>query len=110
MILAIEQDVGRFRKIVRGNVKRNLRKYITNGELIGRRGKELVSIPVPEIQLPYFRFGGKQKGVSQGEGEDGTPIGGNGKPGEGGDQAGDQPGAHIMEVEISLEEFSSNPG
>ncbi len=106
MILAIEQDVGRFRKIVRGNVKRNLRKYITNGELIGRRGKELVSIPVPEIQLPYFRFGGKQKGVSQGEGEDGTPIGGNGKPGEGGDQAGDQPGAHIMEVEISLEELA----
>ena len=52
MILAIEQDTQRFRQIVRGQVKQNLRKFMSNGELIGRVGRELVSIPLPEIALP----------------------------------------------------------
>jgi sporulation protein YhbH len=102
----IDQDVGRFRQIVRGHVRRNLRKYMSNGELIGRQGKELVSIPVPQIQLPHFRFGDKQSGgVGQGEGDVGTPVG----PGDqdGGQGAGDQPGQHIMEVEMSLEELAA---
>jgi sporulation protein YhbH len=105
MALSIEQDARRFRQIVRGKVKQNLRKYISNGELIGRQGKDLVSIPVPEIQLPYFRFGGKNKGVGQGEGEVGTAIGSDGQ-GTGSNQAGDQPGAHILEVELTLEELA----
>jgi sporulation protein YhbH len=105
MTLPIERDTRRFRKIVHGKIKRNLRKYMSKGELIGRRGKDLVSIPIPEIQLPYFRFGGKQKGVSQGEGEVGTPLGGDGQ-GEGDNQAGDQPGTHILEVELSMQELA----
>jgi uncharacterized sporulation protein YeaH/YhbH (DUF444 family) len=101
----IDQDARRFRKIVRGHVRKNLRKYMSNGELIGRRGKDLVSIPVPQIDLPRIRFGDKQKGgVGQGEGEVGTPMG----PGdqEGSGKAGDQPGRHILEVEMSLEELA----
>jgi uncharacterized protein len=57
MPLLIEHDSSRFRQIVRGQVKQNLRKYISNGELIGRQGKDLVSIPIPQIELPTFRFG-----------------------------------------------------
>jgi sporulation protein YhbH len=105
MVIAIEQDSRRFRQIVRGKVRQNLRQYISNGELIGRRGKDLVSIPIPEIQLPYFRFGGRVKGVSQGDGENGTPIGSDGD-GTGDSQAGDQPGNHILEVELTLEELA----
>ena len=102
----IDQDVGRFRQIVRGQVKRNLRKYMSNGELIGRQGKDLVSIPVPQIQLPHFRFGSKQAGgVGQGDGDVGTPIG-PGDPADGSGQAGDQPGSHIMEVELTLQELA----
>jgi hypothetical protein len=41
MILPIEQDTQRFRQIVRGQVKQNLRKFMSNGELIGRLGREL---------------------------------------------------------------------
>jgi hypothetical protein len=104
MILAIEQDTSRFRQIVRGKVRQNLRKYISNGELIGRQGKDLVSIPIPEIELPHFRFGGRRGGVGQGPGEVGTPIG-SGEPGDGNGQAGDQPGAHILEVELTLQEL-----
>ncbi len=104
MILAIEQDTQRFRQIVRGQVKQNLRKFMSNGELIGRRGRELVSIPLPEIDLPRFRFGGQSGGVGQGEGEEGTPLG-PGQPGNGHGQAGDQPGDHILEVELTMEEL-----
>jgi uncharacterized sporulation protein YeaH/YhbH (DUF444 family) len=101
----IDQDARRFRKIVRGHVRRNLRKYISNGELIGRKGKDLVSIPVPQIDLPRIRFGEKQMGgVGQGDGEVGTPIGRGDKDGQG--KAGDQPGRHIMEVEMSLEDLA----
>jgi uncharacterized sporulation protein YeaH/YhbH (DUF444 family) len=55
----IERDHQRFRKIVRGKVKSNLAKYISRGEMIGKKGKDLVSIPVPSIDIPQFRYGQK---------------------------------------------------
>lgn len=103
--LSIEQDAQRFRQIVRGKIKRNLRKYMSNRELLGRKGKDIVSIPLPEIELPHFRFGNPRGGVGQGEGEVGTPIG-RGKQKDGDGEPGDQPGAHIMEVELSLKELA----
>jgi uncharacterized protein len=105
MILTIEQDTNRFNQIVRGKVRQNLRKYISNSELIGRRGKDLVSIPVPQIQLPYFKFGDNGEGVGQGEGEVGSPIG-QGQQQGGSGKAGDQAGQHILEVEFTLEELA----
>ena len=104
MFLTIEQDASRFRQIVRGQVRQNLRKYMSNGELIGRQGKDLVSIPIPQIELPHFRYGNGQGGVGQGEGEEGTPLG-PGEPGQGNGRAGNQPGAHILEVELTLQEL-----
>ncbi|MBI3762472.1 MAG: DUF444 family protein [Chloroflexi bacterium] len=105
MTLPIEQDASRFRQIVRGKIKQNLRKYISNSELIGRRGKDLVSIPIPEIELPHFRFGEPRGGVGQGEGEVGSSLG-PARPGDGSGPAGDQPGFHILEVELTLEELA----
>ncbi len=104
--LRIDRDTQRFRKIVRGHVRRNLRKYMSNGELIGRQGKDLVSIPVPQIELPHFRFNSKQQGgVGQGEGRVGDPVD-SGQPGDGQGQAGDQPGQHVLEVELTLDELA----
>ena len=63
----IDQDQRRFREIVRGKIKQNLRKYITQGEMLGKKGKEVVSIPLPQIDIPHFRYGQKQTGgVGQG--------------------------------------------
>jgi hypothetical protein len=104
MILTIEQDTSRFRQIVRGQVRQNLKKYMSNGELIGRQGKDLVSIPIPQIELPHFRFGNGQGGVGQGDGEVGDPIG-RGDPKDGNGKAGNQPGNHILEVEMTLQEL-----
>lgn len=106
MTLPIDQDASRFRQIVRGQIKQNLRKYMSNSELIGRQGKDLVSIPIPEIELPHFRFGEPRGGVGQGEGEVGMSLPKAARPGDGGGPAGDQPGYHILEVELTLEELA----
>jgi uncharacterized sporulation protein YeaH/YhbH (DUF444 family) len=110
MILRIDQDHNRFRQIVRGRIKRDLKKYISSGELIGRRGRDLVSIPLPQIRIPQFVYGHKQTGgVGQGDGAVGTVLG----PGdaEGGQEgAGNQPGQHLLEVDVSLDELAQMLG
>ena len=45
--LRIHQDHARFRQIVKGRVRRELRKFISRGELIGKQGQKTVSIPLP---------------------------------------------------------------
>src|SRR4029450_4852483 len=107
MIMKIERDQRRFRQIVRGRIRQNLRKYITHGEMIGRKGRDLVSIPVPSLDIPHFRFGDNGAGgVGQGEGEEGQPIAKGGDPKDGQGPAGSDPGGgHLLEVDISLEEL-----
>lgn len=101
----IERDHQRFRKIVRGKVKSNLSKYISRGELIGKKGRDLVSIPLPQIDIPQFRYGKRGSGgVGQGEGQVGQSL--TAPDGEGKSGAGDQPGGHILEVELTMEEMA----
>ena len=108
MSLRIDQDHSRFRNIVRGRIRQNLRKYISKGELLGRQGKDIVSIPIPQIDIPKLRFGDKQQGgVAQGDGEPGDALSGNPQEGDGGEgQAGDQAGDHALEVELPLDELA----
>ena len=107
MVQRINHDHSRFRQIVRGRIRDNLRKYITHGEMIGRKGRELVSIPLPQLDLPHFRFGQNGSGgVGQGEGEVGQALGPGQEQGQGAGQAGNEPGQHLREVEVSLEELA----
>ena len=62
MALKIKSDHARFRQIVRGRIKQNLRKYISKGEMIGKQGKDTISIPVPSIDLPHFVFDHRDTG------------------------------------------------
>lgn len=97
-MLKIRKDHARFKKIVRGSIKKNLKQHITKGEMIGRKGGRYVSIPIPQIQIPRFRFGPNDGGgVGQGDGEEGQVV----QP-----EAGDEAGNHILEVEVSLEELA----
>lgn len=108
MSLKIDQDHSRFRAIVRGKIRENLKRYISHGELIGRKGKDLVSIPIPQIDIPRFRYGDKQAGgVGQGDGEPGDPLGGQEQEGDGQGKAGKDPGEHVLEVEVTLEELAN---
>ncbi len=102
----IETELQRFRKIVQGKIREDMKKYISSGELIGRKGKDFISIPVPQIDLPSFRFGRKgASGVGQGKGEIGDPISFGDDDNDGSGKAGNAPGHHILEVDLTLEEF-----
>ncbi len=103
MVNRIHKDQQRFRQIVRGRIRRDLRRYVRDGELLGRQGKDAVSIPIPEIELPRFTFdSGQGSGVGRG---DGNPADGQGQdPGEG--EAGEGEGQHLIEVEVKLEDLA----
>src|SRR5262249_4942308 len=62
--------------------------------------------PLPQIEIPQFRYGQKGSGgVGQGDGDVGQPLGPT--KGDSNSGAGDQPGGHILEVELSMEELAS---
>ena len=88
MISLIEQDHQRFRQIVRGKIRKDLRKFISRGDLLGREGGRTVSIPLHDIDIPTFRYGDNSGGVGMGEGGEGQSVSpGKGDKGQGGDQA-----------------------
>ena len=104
MILKIEKDHQRFRQIVKGRIRDDLRKFLTKGELIGKEGKHLISIPVRGIELPHFRYGDNSGGIGTGDGKEGDVVGkGNGK---GKSQGGTEQGHHMMEVDLTLDELA----
>jgi sporulation protein YhbH len=108
MPLKIKGDHARFKEIVRGKIKDNLRKYIQKGEMIGKKGKDLITIPVPSIDIPHFRYGHKEQGgVGQGEGDVGTVLGPGAVEGDGHGQAGKGEGEHTLEVDISLDDLAT---
>ena len=106
--MKIRQDRSRFKEILRGKIRRNLRKYISSGEIIARSGKDIISIPIPNIDIPKFKYETRQqKGVGQGEGEVGDSVSGrDADSGEGAGGAGDQAGDHVLEEEITIEELA----
>lgn len=109
MTYNIQRDHARFRNIVRGKIKEDLKKFVTQGEMIGRKGKETVSIPMPQIEIPKFRFGSRQQGgVGSGQGNPGDPLGqgeeGDPQPGQG--EAGQEEGQHGLEVDLTIQELA----
>ena len=49
MVQKIDLDHTRFRQIVRGAIRRDLKRHIANGALMARRGSKSVSIPLPRV-------------------------------------------------------------
>lgn len=113
MALKIKQDQTRFKKIVRGKIKENLKKYISNGELIAKQGDKKVSIPLPQIDLPRFKFDHRDTGgVGMGPGEPGDVLqpGNVEQGGQGAGEAGDEAGEHTLDVDVSLDELAEMLG
>ncbi len=103
--MAIREDQSRFRDIIRGKIKENFKKYVTHGEMIGKRENDFVKIPVPSIDIPRFKYGPKQGGgVGQGQGQPGDQV--DGEPQDGSGEAGNNPGQHQLEAEISIDELA----
>jgi len=95
----IQTDVNRFRQIVRGRVREELRKHLGRQELIGKHGKRVVSIPIPRLETPHFVHDPGGQSVGQGDGQDGA-----------GRKAGNEPGQHLLEAEFTVEELAKMLG
>ena len=60
----IKQDHSRFRDIVRGKVRDNLKQYISNGELMGKQGGKAVKYPYRKLIYLVFALAQMSKEVS----------------------------------------------
>lgn len=91
----IDRDVDRFRQIIRGKIKQDLKKYMSQDgiNVYGKKGRHKITVPLPQIQLPRFIYGQKNGGVGQGG------------PGQG-NEAGNDPAENPLEVNVSLEEMA----
>lgn len=98
MSLKIDSDVERFRNIVKGKFRKDLKKHITSGSMVAQQGRKKLAIPMPGISIPHFTFGGKQVGgVGQddGTGQPGDKIGSGKGKGQGGKEADEDSGEHF---------------
>ena len=108
MFVKIERDHSRFKQIVRGKVRENLRKYVTHGEMIGRKGRDLVSIPVASARRPALPLRQERLGRRRpGRGRSKASRSASGEQESGTGQAGGEPGAHVLEVEVTLDELAA---
>lgn len=85
----IERDLERFKAIVRGEIQKRAREFLTREEFLGQLEGRLVSIPLPQLELPKIVYG-EEVGEGLGLGPGGEGLG---------------PGGHIPVAELELEEF-----
>lgn len=100
----ILKDLERFKKIVRGEIRKNLKELIETGSIVGQKGGDIVKVPIKSIRIPQFRYDPRAAGgLGAGEGEIGDPV--QVEP-NGMGQAGQGPGPHFREVEIEVRELA----
>lgn len=117
----IQEDHKKFRDVVSGRTRRELKRLIKSGSIVRQRPKGgKVTIAIPQIDIPHFVFGDTGEGVGRGPGKDGEVIGRDpprGKDGGAGDSPGE--GIHItidmedvlkfMEEELRLPKMKPKP-
>ena len=104
----IKRDHARFKKIVKGKIRDNLRQFISQGDMPAPKSDGTIKIPMPSIETPRFKFGDQQGGTGQGDGQVGDPVDGQPgqeQPGEG--EAGQGEGKKELEVELTVDELAS---
>jgi uncharacterized protein len=105
----IKRDESRFIDILKGKIKKDLRKYIKPGTVIlpGKGKREPIKIRFFNLPLPKLRYGPNFGGIGAGEGKPGDdlgPITGDPKQEGGEKQAGLEP-AEFFEVEFEEQEI-----
>lgn len=101
--MKIQDDLNRFKQIVKNKVKHNLGKYVSSGEMLGQQGGKIIKIPIDQIDLPTFTYG-QGSGVGQGDGEPGDPMDGSKKSDKA--KAGNEKGEHGQVAEFTPEELA----
>lgn len=116
MFTHMDADHSRFRKIIRGQIKQNLKKYIGGEDLIAQikdlptspGSSQKITIPLPHITLPRFTHAPSQQqesaGVGQGKGDVGDIL--NPTKQDENEEAGHHHGQHSIQDEVSLDELA----
>ncbi|HLN86806.1 MAG TPA: sporulation protein YhbH [Candidatus Limnocylindrales bacterium] len=97
----------RHRQKVREAIRNNIGDIIAEESIIGKDRHRVIKVPIRGIKEYRFVYGENTPGV--GQGGDGEPkpgdIVGQGKDGQGSQQAGDKPGVDYYETDVSLDEI-----
>ena len=103
MTKRIHEDHKKFRDVVSGRTRKELKRLIKSGAIVRSRPKGgKMTISIPEIEIPHFVFGDTGKGIGRGKGKEGDVIGRDPQPGKG-TGAGDQPGEGIN-IQVDLDD------
>lgn len=103
----IRKDHAKFRKVINGKLNERLKKFIKTGHILKMRpnGNGKLSIPIPQIDQPQFRFGKMNQGSGKGDGEPGETIDKDFEPGfgPGAGELGEGRGI-IVDVDVEVED------
>ena len=97
----------RHRQKVREAIRNNIGDIIAEESIIGKDKHRIIKVPIRGIKEYRFVYGENTPGV--GQGGDGEPkpgdVVGQGKDGQGSQQAGDKPGVDYYETDVTLDEL-----
>lgn len=101
----IDGDHKDFQDVYGGLRRKELKKFIKNGSIFRRRGKDgKVIITIPKIDIPHIVYGEGEGGVGRGEGDKGDVIGRDPQKGGGkGNKAGQDEGEGI-DIAVDMDE------
>jgi sporulation protein YhbH len=107
-------DQARHLQKIRQALKERLGDLVTEESIVTSQGNRTVKVPIRSLEEYKFRYDPwRGDHVGQGSGDSGAgdvlgrlPKPAN-KPGEGGKEAGDQPGQDVYEVEISVDDLAA---
>ena len=100
----IDEDHKEFHDVYGGRKRKELKKYIKNGSIFRKRGKDgKIIVTIPKIEIPHIVYGNNKEGVGRGQGEEGDVIGKDdgGDKGKGGAGQGQGDG---IDISVDLEE------
>jgi uncharacterized sporulation protein YeaH/YhbH (DUF444 family) len=99
----INEDHKKFRDVVSGRTRQELKRLIKSGSIVRNRPKGgKVTISIPRIDIPHFVHGESGEGIGRGPGKEGDIIGRDPQSGKS-NKAGDQEGEGIN-IQIDLED------
>lgn len=100
----IEEDHSDFRDVYAGRLRRELRRWVDNGQIFKSRPKGgKFAVTVPKINIPYPAYGSSGNGIGRGEGEPGDTIKKGKGDGDGGNGAGSGSSEGVT-VSVDLDE------
>ena len=101
----IDEDHKAFHDVYAGKKRKALQKYINNGKIFPKRGKNgKVNLTIPRIDIPHIVYGDSNEGVGRGPGKEGDVVGKKDQQGQGkGNKAGQDEGEGI-EIQVDMEE------